>query len=153
MLDNPPYKLDLGCGWKPTEGTIGIDYKSCGQDMIWDITGGIPFPDNSVIEIHMNHVIEHFNLVDLANVFLEIYRVCINEALIHIHVPHSTDARAYHPGHVTFWNETIMQGFVQGFCDKHHTRTGQFTLEWQKHKDTLLCARIKVNKNLTKKVK
>lgn len=150
LLDNPPYKINLGCGWKPVKGTIGIDYKSCGQDMIWDIAGGIPFPDDSVSEVHMNHFIEHFTLVDLANVFWEIYRVCMNGALIYIHVPHDTGEQAYHPGHSTFWNETVMEGFVDGFTDKHHNRTHQFVLEWQKQKGTVLCARIRVDKKKKK---
>jgi hypothetical protein len=84
-------KLNIGCGFNKLNGYLNIDkMPSCNPDQVVDLEGAWPFADNSVIEIQASHVLEH--LAASTDVFLslmqEIYRVCANNALIFIQVPH-----------------------------------------------------------------
>jgi len=105
----PQYKgkimLNLGCGGQKLDGYIGIDKRDVGQDMIWDITDGLPFPDNSVDEVYSCHFVEHLTDEQSIELFFEIYRVLKVGALTHHRCPHQTHPTAYFWGHKTFWNE------------------------------------------------
>jgi len=88
----PQYKgkimLNLGCGGQKLDGYIGIDKRDVGQDMIWDITDGLPFPDNSVDEVYSCHFVEHLTDEQSIELFFEIYRVLKVGALTHHRCPH-----------------------------------------------------------------
>jgi predicted SAM-dependent methyltransferase len=107
------YKLDIGCKNKKKDGCIGIDINDYNQELVWDITNGIPFPDNSVDYVYMSHFIEHLEDRFISSLFLEIYRVCINGAIIDIAVPHSDTKDAYRLGHLSFWNEKRIEGITR----------------------------------------
>ncbi len=81
-------KLNLGCGKRKKDGYINIDSCSyCEPDMVVDLDNGLPqFDDNSVDEIHIEHVLEHVN--DLQFVLEEMYRVSMHGALWDVYVPH-----------------------------------------------------------------
>jgi len=53
-------KLHLGCGYDKKEGYVNCDIsEEVNPDKIVDINKTLPFEDNSVEEIFMNHVLEH----------------------------------------------------------------------------------------------
>lgn len=85
-------KLNLGCGDKKISGFVNVDFvESVKPDIVWDLEKmPWPFKDSSVDEILLNHVLEH--LGQQTSVYLsiikEIYRICIDGAIIHIKVPH-----------------------------------------------------------------
>ena len=85
-------KLNLGCGFNKPNGFVHVDmFPECRPDIIHNLeTFPYPFEDSSVDEILFNHSLEH--LGQQSSVFLrimqEIYRICSNEALIKINVPH-----------------------------------------------------------------
>ena len=85
-------RLNLGCGFNKPEGFVQVDmFEECQPDVLHNLeTFPYPFEDNSVDEILFNHSLEHIG--QQSSVFLkimqEIYRICRDEALIKINVPH-----------------------------------------------------------------
>jgi predicted SAM-dependent methyltransferase len=57
-------KLNLGCGARHIKGFVNVDladnWTSIQPDVVCDITGPLPFPDDHADEIHAYHVVEHF---------------------------------------------------------------------------------------------
>ena len=52
-------KLHLGCGWKKRKGYVNIDKREeVRPDQICDIVG-LAYPDDSIEEIYISHVLEH----------------------------------------------------------------------------------------------
>ena len=96
-------KLNLGSGMRPLPGYVNVD-KFGDPDVRHDLeTFPWPWPDNSVAEIVLCHVLEH--LGQDPNVYLaimkEMYRVCQANARIEIEVPHFRSDNFFHdPTHV-----------------------------------------------------
>lgn len=105
--------LNLGCGSQRIDGYIGIDNRDCGQEMIWDVRGGIPFPDNSVDEVYSCHFVEHLTDRESTKLFKEIYRVLKPKGQTHHRCPHSTHPTACYWGHETFWNEAKISAIIR----------------------------------------
>lgn len=82
-------KLNIGAGDDKKEGYISIDYDAhCNPDYQIDIEKEkLPFPDNSVDEVIIHHVMEHLG-EGYFHFMQELYRVCKHGALIDILVPH-----------------------------------------------------------------
>ena len=85
-------KLNLGSGSKIIDGYTNIDkfdyYK---PDIVHDLeVTPYPFEDNSIEEILLSHVLEHIgqdpNVFN--NIIKEFYRICKNQSVIDIRVPH-----------------------------------------------------------------
>lgn len=98
-------KLNLGCGSRKMAGFVNVDCVAvCEPDMVVDLEQTPwPWPDDSVDEIKLIHVLEH--LGQQTDVFLaiikEIYRVCRDGARIEIIVPHPrSDTFLGDPTHV-----------------------------------------------------
>ena len=98
-------RLNLGCGEQRIDGYIGIDIRDCGQEMIWDIRDGLPFPDGSVDEVYSCHFLEHLTDDESMDLLREIYRVLKPKGKTHHRLPHQGHPTAYYFGHKTFWNE------------------------------------------------
>jgi len=109
IIKNKEIKLDIGCGNKTEEGCIGIDIRDCGQEIVWDVRDGIPLPDNSVILIWSNHVLEHFDNQELEDLFREFYRILKKDGIVKSVVPHALDPTAFYFDHKTFWNEARIE--------------------------------------------
>jgi hypothetical protein len=92
-------KLNLGSGQNPIPGWINVD-KFGEPDVKWDLEQfPWPWPDNSVGEINMTHVLEHLGRTPeiFFKIVQELYRVCRHGAIVHIAVPH--------PRHDEFLND------------------------------------------------
>lgn len=85
-----PIKLNLGSGKNPQMGYINVD-KYGEPDLRHDLES-FPWPwqDSSVSEVVLNHTLEHLGQATHAflKIIQELYRICRDQALIHIAVPH-----------------------------------------------------------------
>lgn len=104
-------KIDYGCGNEPKKGYIGLNFPITEEaDIEHDITDfPHPFDDNSVEAIYCDNVLEHFYLDEIHDILEEWARVCEDEALIEIRVPHYLNKNAHTLNHKTkfsevFWN-------------------------------------------------
>lgn len=92
-------KLNLGSGSKRLPGYLNVD-KAGDPEFRWDLESTPwPWPDNSVEEILLVHVLEHLGETSKSYfaILREIYRVCRAGATIKILVPH--------PRHDDFLND------------------------------------------------
>ena len=106
-------RINLGCGHLTEIDTVGVDVEDCGQNIVWDIRQGIPFPDNSADMICSSHFIEHLSDDESHDLFLEILRVLkVGGTTEHI-CPHSKDDAAHSVGHKTLWNEQKIHSLVK----------------------------------------
>ncbi len=90
MNDN--INLNLGSGTKKIKDYINVDkYETLGPDIVHDLEKfPYPFKDNSVVNIILSHVLEHIgqNPNIFNSIMKELYRICKNQAIISITVPH-----------------------------------------------------------------
>lgn len=83
-------KLNLGSGQNPKQGYLNVD-KYGSPDLKCDLESfPWPWPDNSVSEIILHHVLEHLGRTPecFIGIMKEIYRVCEHKAQARIVVPH-----------------------------------------------------------------
>lgn len=111
-IDKKELKLEIGCGYKLTPGFVGIDKRDCGQEIVWDVTEGIPLPDESVDMIISIHVMEHFDEEESKGLFREIYRVLKKGGKTFHVLPHVEDPTAYYFDHKTFWNTERVESLI-----------------------------------------
>ena len=85
-------KLNLGSGSKILKGYVNVDkFQYYNPDVVHDLEKfPYPFKDNSVDEILLSHVLEHIgqNPDVFNNIIKEFYRICKNNSVIDIRVPH-----------------------------------------------------------------
>jgi len=118
-----PVKIDIGCGKGKIENFVGIDCLDFGQEIVWDVTKGIPLTDNSVSEIHTSHFLEHIENKDLQLMFDEFYRVCEDGALVTIIMPHADTIEAHYLCHYSMWSENKIEGIVKDTLGKMEIKT------------------------------
>lgn len=92
-LSNTPLKLHLGCGEQYFSGYVNIDYPPSEHavmdvkaDYLADITK-LDFPENSVDEIRLHHVFEHFNRVTALAMLIKWHRWLKVDGVLHIETP------------------------------------------------------------------
>ena len=85
-------KLNLGCGSKLLKGYTNVDkFDFYNPDIVHDLEiFPYPFKENSVDEIILSHVLEHIGQIPetFNKIIKELYRVCKNDSVIDIYVPH-----------------------------------------------------------------
>ena len=103
-MDKKPKILDLGCGKKKRQGSIGVDYSDRHDaDIIHDLNVfPYPFADNSIDQVYLDNVLEHLN--DPMAVMAEVHRICKNGAEIKVIVPYFRSVWAFiDPTHQHFF--------------------------------------------------
>jgi predicted SAM-dependent methyltransferase len=137
-------KLNLGSGYARAEGYINIDLAGAPNDLTWDLSKGIPFPDGSAQMVYSAHVLEHVPLPGAITLLEECARVLRSGGLIRIVVPDAglllgsyagtndaswahafptrmlaVNALFYEHGHRTMWDAELMIAALKavGFDD------------------------------------
>lgn len=138
-------KVNLGCGRLKLPEYIGIDVMQIVDgngdkmvDIVRDVEKqGLPFCDNSVIEIKADNVLEHLD--DLIGVMNECWRVLGPDGFIEGIVPMvGTNGSFRDPTHRRFFNEDTFcyfYGVSEAYGDKHpkHPKYAQYgILPWDK---------------------
>ena len=106
--------LDVGCGKKKRQGSIGIDRSiNSDADVICDLEKfPWPFKDNTFDLILLSHVLEHLD--DTIKVIEEIWRVASPKAKILIDVPHFSHPDSFrdptHKHYFTFYSFDYFTG-------------------------------------------
>jgi len=111
-------RLNLGCGNRKFPGWVNTDkVAACNPDQVVDLEQlPWPWPDDSVEEVMLSHVLEH--LGQATDVYLglikELYRVCRDGAKITVIVPHPRhDHFLNDPTHVRAVTEEGLNMFSQ----------------------------------------
>ena len=92
----PLLKLDVGCGKTKKPGFLGVDRRAFeGVDVVTDLTQVWPWADETVEEVHMSHVLEHFTGHQRVHIFNELHRVLVKGGKATIITPHWCSNRAY----------------------------------------------------------
>lgn len=92
----PLLKLNLGAGKSRMDGYLSVDSIPFeGLDVVADLREPWPWGDNTVSDIHMSHVLEHFTGDERVHIFNEMYRVLVPGGKAYIVTPHWASQRAY----------------------------------------------------------
>jgi len=111
-------KLHLGCGNNYKEGWVNVDFVGDIADVHADLCM-FPWPweDNSVDEVFMEHVIEHFDRPEF--VLKEIHRVLRPGGIVHMITPHMFSVSACSIDHKSFMSRVFFKNFI-GPKDIHY---------------------------------
>lgn len=112
--------LDLGCGTRKHPHSIGLDrLKLDGVDVVADFEKGIPFKDNVFDCVIADHSLEHVS--DIIGTLKEIWRVCKDNAIVIIKVPHySSHTFWVDPTHNINTERYFSYDFFDYFKPGHH---------------------------------
>ena len=80
--------LNLGCGYRYHSDWTNINFTSTGDDIIaYNLTQGIPFPNDSFDVVYHSHVLEHFSKAQAEPFIKECYRVLRPQGILRVVVP------------------------------------------------------------------
>lgn len=114
-IKNGELMLEVGCGdeqHQRKEYSVGMDIIDFGQRIVWNLTEGIPLPDNSCKKIYISHTLEHIPIQTVIPTFNEFWRVLIPGGELWAVVPHMKSERAWIPPHIMHWCETTFRFFT-----------------------------------------
>jgi len=104
-------RVELGCGNEKHQrpGHIHLDINDNGQECVWDITKGLPFPDDSCAEIYASHTFEHITRQDLITVLNECWRCIRPGGVLWVIVPAYNAESGLIIPHVTQFDEATFR--------------------------------------------
>ncbi len=85
---NFPLKVNVGCGNEPFPGWINLDLDpATPADILWDLTDGLLFPDDSCAFIYSEHFLEHIPVQQGVRFLSECRRSLQPGGIVRIGVP------------------------------------------------------------------
>lgn len=112
--------LHLGCGNNSLENWFNMDLPN------FDITKPLPFPDNSVDALYLEHVIEHILPSDAYDFFLEAKRILKHQGVLRLAFPDLLRiAKKTTPEYVNFlhncgWGDGTAGSEIRSIVVNHH---------------------------------
>lgn len=93
-----PFKANVGCGKEPFQGWANLDLDpESGADIIWDITDGLPFANDTCAFIYSEHFLEHLPVQEGVHFLTECHRSLRKGGVVRIAMPSADDVvRRYH---------------------------------------------------------
>jgi predicted SAM-dependent methyltransferase len=84
-----PHRLHVGCGPNRFPGWIHLDGNRLlrGIDIYWDLSLGLPFPDDSLDSVYSEHVLEHLEVADGVRYLAECRRVLKPRGVVRTAMP------------------------------------------------------------------
>lgn len=80
--------LNLGCGDRFHSAWTNVNFVSTGSGVIaYNLTHGIPFPDNSFDVVYHSHVLEHFSKTVAQSFLIECSRVLRPQGVLRVVIP------------------------------------------------------------------
>jgi predicted SAM-dependent methyltransferase len=87
-----PFKANVGCGKEPFRGWANLDLDpESGADIIWDITDGLPFANDTCAFIYSEHFLEHLPVQEGVHFLTECYRSLRKDGVVRIAMPSAED--------------------------------------------------------------
>lgn len=113
VVAGDPIRLNLGCGDKPRAGWINIDNRPLpGVNIVRDILRGLPFADNSVVEIFSDNFLEHLPQTEAIWAMNEMHRVLVDGGLaVHIVPSAGSVIQMQDPTHLSQWHKETFTYF------------------------------------------
>jgi predicted SAM-dependent methyltransferase len=87
MRNTEPLRLHLGCGLLRKDAWVNVDLLGAKADVFWDLTSGLPFPDQSAEAVFHEHIYEHLSLRAGYELAKECHRVLRPGGVLRIGVP------------------------------------------------------------------
>lgn len=90
-------RVNIGCGNNYVDGWVNLDISpEVGADVVCDITGGLPFADDSVLEVLAENVLTQLpNPAAFRDVLNELWRVVKPGGELRVRVPLATHEAAF----------------------------------------------------------
>ncbi|HXP69059.1 MAG TPA: methyltransferase domain-containing protein [Candidatus Dormibacteraeota bacterium] len=83
-----PLKINIGCGNEPFDGWTNMDADPTTKaDILWDVTEGLPFPNDSCSFIYCEHFLEHIPVQDGVRFLAECHRSLQKGGVVRIGMP------------------------------------------------------------------
>ncbi len=144
VVETKLLKLNLGCGRDIKPGWVNVDSRKFdGVDEVVDLAkhrkyqgdslGFAPWPwtDDSVDEIHMSHVLEHFTADERVHIANEMHRVLVKGGKATIITPHWASHRAYgDPTHQ--WPPVSEMWYCYLLREWRRTQAPHTDIEWNR---------------------
>lgn len=117
--------VELGCGDENhrRKDFIHLDINDSGQDIVWDITKGLPFKDNSCAMIYASHTFEHILKPDLIELFNECWRCIRPGGILWVIVPSFESKSARILPHYTEFDENTFRHLTMSMNPDYETLT------------------------------
>jgi len=84
----PPLNVNIGCGKEPFKGWTNLDLDPESRaDILWDVTDGLPFANDSCAFIYCEHFLEHIPVADGVRFLAECHRSLQKDGVLRIGMP------------------------------------------------------------------
>jgi len=123
-------KINIGSGYKRYNGFLNLDSDPLTKpDYVVDLERDVlPFEDSTISEVKASHILEHIG-EGFFHLMKELYRVCKNNAIIDIEIPHhKSDLWFSDTSHVRQLSASALQQFSKKanleHIEKHNSSSG-----------------------------
>ena len=114
---NFPLKVNVGCGNEPFKDWINLDLSpEARADILWDVTDGLPFPDDSCAFIYSEHFLEHIPVQEGVRFLAECRRSLQLGGVVRIGMPYVREvARQYYENTLAqqLWLQKYGYGWIK----------------------------------------